>query len=55
VFGYLEGSSGRDGLHLSRDISRHEEWSEAILPAESQMEAPEGATNRRPLMVFGFI
>lgn len=55
VFGYLESGSGSGGLRLSRDIAKHEEWSEAILPADSQLEAPEGTTNRRPLMVFGMV
>jgi len=55
IFGFLEGGAGREGLRLSRNISRHEEWSEAILPADVQMEAPEGATSRRPLMVFGLV
>ncbi len=36
-------------------MARHEEWSEAILPADTQVEAPEGETSRRPLMVFGML
>ncbi len=55
IFGYLEGVSGQDGLRLSREVARHEEWSEAILPADVQMDAPEGDTNRRPLMVFAAV
>jgi penicillin-binding protein 2 len=55
IFGFLEGSGGREGLRLSRDIAKHEAWSEAILPADVQMDAPEGATNRRPLMIFGIV
>jgi Penicillin-binding Protein dimerisation domain len=55
LFGYLEGGNGPDGLKLSRKQARHEAWSESILPADTQLEAPEGETSRRPLMVFGFI
>ncbi|MDB5178060.1 MAG: penicillin-binding protein 2, penicillin-binding protein 2 [Patescibacteria group bacterium] len=52
IFGYLE-HGGRDNLRLSRDLARHEEWTEAILPADVEAESPEGETNRRPLMIFG--
>jgi penicillin-binding protein 2 len=55
LFGYLESGSSREGMRLSRNLARHEEWSEAILPADAQMEAPEGETSRRPLMVFGIV
>jgi penicillin-binding protein 2 len=54
VFGYLEGGGG-SGLHLGREISRNEEWSEAILPADVQMEAPEGVISRRPLIIFAMV
>ncbi len=53
MFGYLEGGSNRNELRLGRETSRHEEWSEAILPADAQVETPEGETSRRPLMIFG--
>ncbi|HEX3082601.1 MAG TPA: penicillin-binding protein 2 [Candidatus Saccharimonadia bacterium] len=55
MFGFLEEGSGRGSLKLGRGSARHEEWTEAILPADAQMEAPEGETSRRPLMVFGLV
>lgn len=55
IFGYLEGGGGRDGLRLNPDGLKHEAWSEAILPADAQVDAPEGETNRRPLMIFGIV
>jgi len=42
-------------MRLGRETARHEEWSEAILPADAQIEAPEGETSRRPLMIFGLV
>jgi penicillin-binding protein 2 len=55
MFGYLEDAPGERGLRLVRNMARHEEWTEAILPADVEAPAPEGATNRRPLMVFGLL
>jgi len=55
LFGYLEGDVGQDGLKLGRETSRNEAWSEAILPADAEVETPEGTTNRRPLMIFGLV
>jgi len=55
LFGYLEGNEGREGLRLSRNLAKHEEWTEAILPADVQMGSPEGETSRRPLMGFGLV
>jgi penicillin-binding protein 2 len=55
LFGYLEGSASQGGQYLSRKLARHEAWSEAVLPADAQMQAPEGETSRRPLMIFGLV
>ena len=54
IFGYLEGGSG-DGMHLPQDAARQEAWTEAVLPSGAHMTAPEGATSRRPLMIFGLV
>jgi penicillin-binding protein 2 len=54
IFGYLE-SEGRDNLRLSRNLARHEEWTEAILPADVEAVGPESETDRRPLMIFGAV
>lgn len=55
IFGYLEQENGREGLRLNRAVSRHEEWTEAILPADVDAQGPESETDRRPLMVFGMV
>jgi penicillin-binding protein 2 len=55
IFGYLEGDTSRSTLRLSGDLARHEEWSEAILPADVEAMAPEGETDRRPLAVFALV
>jgi penicillin-binding protein 2 len=52
IFGYLEGDSSGRGLRLSRDLAKHEAWSEAILPADAEAQVVEGETNRRPLIIF---
>jgi penicillin-binding protein 2 len=36
-------------------MSRYEEWTEAILPADAEAEGPEGETSRRPLLAFGVV
>lgn len=55
IFGYLE-SEGRDkSLRLSRNLAKHEEWTEAILPADAEAVGPESETDRRPLMVFAAV
>jgi penicillin-binding protein 2 len=51
IFGYLE-SEGYDNLRLSRNLAKHEEWTEAILPADVEAVGPESETDRRPLMIF---
>ncbi len=51
IFGYLEGESDSK-LRAKRDPAKHEEWSEAILPADAAASVPEGDINRRPLMAF---
>jgi penicillin-binding protein 2 len=53
IFGYLEDSAASDKLKVKRSMSRYEEWSEAILPADAEAEGPEGETSRRPLLAFG--
>ncbi len=53
IFGYLEDTGGRRGLKLSRNLAKHEEWTEAILPADAEAASPETETNRRPLALFG--
>jgi penicillin-binding protein 2 len=53
MFGYLEGDPGDRGPRLGRDIARHEEWTEAILPADAEAPTHEGETDRRPLAIFG--
>src|SRR4051812_14104592 len=53
IFGYLEGESANDNLKVKRGLAKHEEWTEAILPADAEAEGPEGETSRRSLMVFG--
>lgn len=53
VFGYLE--DGGENLKVARGAGRHEAWAEAILPADAQVAAPEGETNRRPLLIFGAV
>jgi penicillin-binding protein 2 len=53
MFGYLEDEPGDSGLRLGRNLSRHEEWTEAILPADAEAPVQEGTTDKRPLMVFG--
>jgi penicillin-binding protein 2 len=55
IFGYLEDEAENDGLRVSRNLARHEEWTEAILPADVEAEGPEGETDRRPLAAFGVI
>lgn len=54
IFGYLEGG-GSGGLKLSGDLARHEEWTEAILPADAERLGVETETNHRPLIMFAAI
>ena len=42
-------------MHLRQGASKHEAWTEAVLPADAQIEASEGVTSRRPLMIFGLV
>jgi len=44
-----------EGLRVKRNLAKHEEWTEAILPADAEAEGPEGITDRRPLMGFGAV
>jgi penicillin-binding protein 2 len=55
IFGYLESDPKHEGLKVKRELARHEEWSEAILPADVEAQGPEGETDRRPLMMFAGI
>jgi penicillin-binding protein 2 len=55
IFGYLENSSGDDSLRVKRSLARHEEWTEAILPADVGAESPETDTDRRPLLGLGIV
>ncbi|MDF2460604.1 MAG: penicillin-binding protein 2, penicillin-binding protein 2 [Candidatus Saccharibacteria bacterium] len=55
IFGYLEDSAASDKLKVKRSMSRYEEWTEAILPADAEAEGPEGETSRRPLLAFGVV
>lgn len=55
IFGYLEEHSGREGLRIGKSSADHESWSEAILPADAAADAPEGETNRQPLIIFGAV
>ncbi len=54
IFGYLE-SGGSKGLKLSGNLARHEEWTEAILPADAERLGTETDTNRRPLIIFAAV
>lgn len=54
IFGYLEGNES-SGLKLSGDLARHEEWTEAILPADAERLGAETEINRRPLIAYGAI
>jgi penicillin-binding protein 2 len=55
IFGYLESASGDDRLQVKRSLARHEEWTEAILPADAEAEGPETSTDRRPLLGLGLV
>lgn len=55
IFGYLEGGASDEHLKVKRNLAKHEEWTEAILPADADAESPEGETNRRPLVIFGIV
>ncbi len=55
IFGYLEGDAGRRSRRLSRGVAKHEDWTEAILPADAEAPSPEGETDRRPLAVFAAV
>jgi penicillin-binding protein 2 len=55
IFGYLEGDQDNDKLRVKRNLAAHEEWTEAILPADAEAGAPEGETDKRPLAIFGGI
>lgn len=55
IFGFLEGDESKRSLRLSRKMARHEEWTEAILPADAAAPAPEGEINHRPLIAFGAV
>jgi penicillin-binding protein 2 len=52
IFGYLQDDSRHEGLKVRRDLARHEEWTEAILPADAEAVGPEGETDRKPLVMF---
>ncbi len=52
IFGHLEELPSRNGLKVTRDLGRHEEWTQAILPADAEASSPEGETSRRPLIFF---
>jgi penicillin-binding protein 2 len=54
IFGYLENED-RDSPRLSRNLAKHEEWTEAILPADAEAVGPDSETNRRPLMMFAAV
>lgn len=51
IFGYLE-TEEKGNLRLSRNLAKHEEWTEAILPADAEAGRSESETDRRPLMIF---
>jgi penicillin-binding protein 2 len=53
IFGYLENEPAGESLQVKRNLAKHEEWTEAILPADAEAEGPEGETNRRSVMAFG--
>jgi penicillin-binding protein 2 len=55
IFGYLESDSRDEGLRVKRSLAKHEEWTEAILPADAEAQGAESETDRRPIMVFGGI
>lgn len=55
IFGYLEEFGGNRRLRLDGDLARHEEWTEAILPADTTGATPEGETSRRPLVLFSMV
>jgi penicillin-binding protein 2 len=55
IFGYLEGETPGESLRVKHNLAQHEEWTEAILPADAEAVSPEGETDRRPLMMFGGI
>lgn len=54
IFGYLDGARD-EHLRLKRNLAKHEEWSDAILPADAAAATAESETNRRPLIIFGGI
>jgi penicillin-binding protein 2 len=49
IFGFIEGDALGGGLKVTRQLSQHEEWADAILPADADAGVQEGETNRRPL------
>jgi penicillin-binding protein 2 len=42
-------------MSLGHDAAKHEEWVEAILPADAEVEAPEGEINRRSVLILGLV
>lgn len=52
IFGIGAAEEGRRGLSLGRELAQAEAWAEAILPADATAPVGEGATNRRPLLIF---
>jgi penicillin-binding protein 2 len=38
---------------VERNLGKHEEWAETILPADAEAEAPESDTSRRPALWLG--
>lgn len=55
IFGYLEGEQTQGSARLSRGSDAHEQWAEAVLPADAEAEVPEGETSRRPMLVLGLV
>ncbi|HEY6737161.1 MAG TPA: penicillin-binding protein 2 [Candidatus Saccharimonadia bacterium] len=53
IFGYLDQNVADEGIKLGRGAVGHEQWAEAILPADVDAGLPEGETNRRPLAWLG--
>jgi penicillin-binding protein 2 len=55
IFGYLEGDQTPGSGRVNRGGDAHEQWVEAVLPADAEAEVPEGETSRRPMVVLGLV
>lgn len=50
-----EDTPKRGRLKVKRSLRKHEEWADAVLPADAEVAPAEAETNRKPLLALGLL